>query len=51
KIPPESEEELPVSVRPVISKAIAPNPDQRYQWVEDFWEDLQNKIAVLEIYV
>jgi serine/threonine-protein kinase len=51
KTPSESEEILPVSVRSVISKAMSPNPDQRYQWVEDFWEDLQNKVATLEIYV
>ncbi len=51
KTPSESEEEVPVSVRPVISKAMAPNPDQRYQWVEDFSDDLQNKVAALEIYV
>ncbi len=51
KTPSESEETLPVSIKSVISKAMNPDAEQRYQWVEDFWEDLQNKIVVVEIYV
>lgn len=51
KTPSESEEIIPAPIKSVISKAMNPNIEHRYQWVEDFWEDLQNKIVVFEIYV
>lgn len=42
--PSERDPDVHSEMEKVILKAMAWNPEERYQWVEDFWEDLDGAI-------
>lgn len=42
-------DKVPAELKPVLAKAMAPNPDDRYQWIEEFAADLRSVVRTLEI--
>ena len=40
-------DKIPEELKPVLTKAMAPNPDDRYQWIEEFMEDIRSAVRKL----